>query len=76
MKKIISILIIFLFLFGCKHPESEDYDREVNSSKIDTEPIIENESNSTLEDSYKVIGVKDGDTFVLLIDCIILEPVQ
>lgn len=68
MKKIISIIIIFLSLFGCKHPESEDYDREVNRSKINKEPIIENESNSTLEDSFKVIGVKDGDTFVLLIN--------
>lgn len=68
MKITISILTIFLFLFECKHPESEDFDREANRTKIDTESIIENENNSILDDSYKVIGVKDGDTFVLLIN--------
>ena len=65
MIKVLFIAFLLCF-FGCKHPESREYERykEVTIVK-ETEKNTEsnNESNS-----YKVIGIKDGDTFVVLID--------
>jgi micrococcal nuclease len=63
MKKIFSILIIISCFSRCKHPESQYYDKKIDK----TESVIENENNIP-DDSYKVVGVKDGDTFVILID--------
>lgn len=64
MIKLLSLLIFFLLLLsGCKHPESNDYEERIN----DTKSIIVNENN-TINDSFKVIGVKDGDTFVILFE--------
>jgi endonuclease YncB( thermonuclease family) len=68
-----TILIISIFIFGCNHPESAEYNRdnktshtkENKSSIVSTKPSIPSADNTT---SYKVIGVKDGDTFELLID--------
>lgn len=53
-------IICLLLLLGCDHPESKKYNRfnETTSSTV-----ISNET-----DGYKVIGIKDGDTFVVLID--------
>ena len=65
MIKVIYIALLFCF-FGCKHPESKEYQRY-------KEVAIENETEKNTElniesNSYKVVGIKDGDTFVVLID--------
>lgn len=62
--KNLFIIPIFVLLLGCDHPESKEYDRE-NDKVAST--LLESENNSS-ENGYKVIGVKDGDTFVVLID--------
>ena len=61
------IFIVLIFL-GCDHPESKEYERnQTNAASISTnETSGSNETKS--ENGYKVIGIKDGDTFVLLID--------
>lgn len=53
-------LIIFLCLLSCNHPESNEYSRRKSAylSQTSTGEII----------GFKVVGIKDGDTFVLLID--------
>lgn len=57
--------IVFLFcLFGCTHPESKEYKR-IKEIKIAKETKTESNKESN---TYKVIGIKDGDTFVVLID--------
>ena len=63
MKKLSFFVITVLFLSGCKHPESKDYDEKNENIEL----IIENENNIP-DDSYKVVGVKDGDTFVILFE--------
>lgn len=56
-----NLYIVCLFLLlGCDHPESKKYNR-FNETTTSNETTIETEG-------YKVIGVKDGDTFVVLID--------
>jgi endonuclease YncB( thermonuclease family) len=65
MIKVFLLHYCFVF-FGCKHPESKEYERykEVTIVKETEKNTVSNiESNS-----YKVIGIKDGDTFVILID--------
>ncbi|MBK8621046.1 MAG: thermonuclease family protein [Saprospiraceae bacterium] len=57
-------IFILLCLFGCNHPESKDFKRYKD---VSTEEILNTELNSET-DSYKVVGIKDGDTFVVLID--------
>jgi endonuclease YncB( thermonuclease family) len=58
-------LFVFAFiLFGCNHPESSNFKRYKEADFKE-----ENKSASTVESiGYKVIGIKDGDTFVILID--------
>lgn len=63
MKSWSIIFLLFLF-FGCDHPESKNFERFSNHEN-QTEVSSENRTN---ESSYKVIGVKDGDTFVILMD--------
>lgn len=63
MRRLLSLLVICSLLLGCKHPESGDYDEKI----LEAESIIENENNIP-DDSYKVVGVKDGDTFVILFE--------
>ncbi len=72
MKKF-TIFIISIFTFGCNHPESIEYSRDRNalSSKENKNPIVSIESSilsSNKTKSFKVIGVKDGDTVELLMD--------
>lgn len=59
--------IAFLFcLSGCKHPESKQYERYIVVKNVkETDP-----NNELINESigYKVIEIKDGDTFVVLID--------
>ncbi|MBK6483744.1 MAG: thermonuclease family protein [Chitinophagaceae bacterium] len=62
-------IVTFLFLLlGCNHPESNQYDRDhksrVSISANSEASLLEAET----ENGYKVIGIKDGDTFVVLID--------
>ncbi|WP_416438005.1 thermonuclease family protein [Phnomibacter sp. MR] len=59
--------IVFIFIIsalGCNHPESENYDRH-KSHEVAFNDVRSHEENQL---GYKVIGIKDGDTFVLLID--------
>lgn len=68
MRKL-NYLLFFLCLFGCKHPESNDFNRYDNNN---TEPKTAEVSTFEMQNSenigYKVIGIKDGDTYVVLID--------
>ncbi len=56
-----NLYVIWLFiLLGCDHPESKKYNRF-------NETTISNDTpNET--DGYKIIDIKDGDTFLVLID--------
>lgn len=57
MKKILLFIICILTL-SCKHPESEEsYDS-----------FYSTDTNSSENLTYKVVGVKDGDTYVLLLN--------
>jgi micrococcal nuclease len=58
-------LFVFAFiLFGCNHPESSNYKRYKEADFKE-----ESKSASSVKSiGYKVIGIKDGDTFVILID--------
>jgi len=58
-------LFVFAFIFfGCNHPESSNYKRYK-----ETYIKEESKSSSSVESiGYKVVGIKDGDTFVVLID--------
>ena len=72
------LLAIFIFSFcilGCNHPESSNYNREnslrqsndekkLGNNDIKNRPVPSSDTSTT----YKVIGVKDGDTFELLVD--------
>lgn len=63
MKKL-HYLFFLLCLFSCTHPESKNYTR-FKQSIISEEIKADSDSESN---GYKVIGIKDGDTFVVLID--------
>src|SRR5690554_2704009 len=56
-------LLLFLSFLSCKHPESSRY----NKYQEPLPPVIETLDREE-EHIHKVIGIKDGDTFVLLID--------
>ncbi len=60
----LNYILFLLCLFGCKHPESNDYNRYKD---VHTEGIL-NTASSSETSGYKVIGIKDGDTYVVLID--------
>ena len=53
----LSIFIVLL-IFSCEHPESDKFSRNQKSH-------IHKRQN---DNSFKVVGIKDGDTFVLLKD--------
>src|SRR5690606_27025415 len=54
---------VSLCLTSCNHPESKEYERHnVFQSSFSENTTPEQKTG------YKVIGIKDGDTFVLLID--------
>ena len=62
------LIFIVLILFGCDHPESKKYERnQKNATSILGIDDIRNNKTET-QNGYKVIGIKDGDTFVLIID--------
>jgi micrococcal nuclease len=59
--------LIFFFLIttlGCNHPESWNYERH-KSQGVPSSNAKSEEDNPTV---YKVIAIKDGDTFDLLVD--------
>ena len=60
----LNYILFLLCLFGCKHPESNDYNRYKDGN---TDGILNTESSSETH-GYKVVGIKDGDTYVVLID--------
>jgi micrococcal nuclease len=65
--------LVMTLLFGCNHPESRDYSRESSNNKthsLNSSNSINSLGVSDYENTvlYKVIGIKDGDTYVLLID--------
>jgi micrococcal nuclease len=58
------LIVLAFILFGCNHPESSNYKRY---KEVDFKE--ERKSGSSLGTfGFKVIGIKDGDTFVVLID--------
>lgn len=59
MIRILFILSLFNF-FACNHPERKEYNRFKETTRSN------NSLNKT--DGYQVITIKDGDTFVVLID--------
>jgi micrococcal nuclease len=59
MSRILCIICLLSFL-GCDHPDSKKYNL-FKATTIKTE-------NTDETNGYKVIGIKDGDTFVVLID--------
>ena len=59
MKQFLYTLVLISFL-GCRHSETK------NGSRYQHASIVSEIKSSA--DSYKVVGVKDGDTFVLLIE--------
>lgn len=63
MIRLLSQFALLVLLISCNHPESKDYERHKGylSTLSEPETIQQN-------DGYKVIGIKDGDTFVILID--------
>lgn len=63
MKKL-YIIPFFVLLIGCDHPESKEYDR--SNDNLASESFEREKSN--IENGFKVIGIKDGDTFVVLIN--------
>lgn len=59
--------LVFFFaisILSCNHPERRNYERHKGHDTPSSD-VISYEENQT---GYKVIGIKDGDTFVLLID--------
>jgi endonuclease YncB( thermonuclease family) len=65
----LTYLLLLLSLFACKHPESKDSTRYKNSTTADEATKTETSTEKDLKTiSYKVIGIKDGDTFVVLMN--------
>jgi len=63
MKDLFFFFSIISFL-SCIHSESKNYER-FKTSETSVSNVNSEEENQT---GYKVIGIKDGDTFVLLIE--------
>lgn len=59
MKQFLYMLVL-LSIFGCKHSEAKN-GRRYQQASIVAKTLLK-------PDTYKVVGVKDGDTFVVLID--------
>jgi micrococcal nuclease len=73
--KFLIYLYFPLCFLGCNHPESAEYSRENRSTHVSNVPnsdtVAENPSESKSQEnptSFKVIGVKDGDTFEILME--------
>lgn len=58
------VLFFVISILSCNHPESRNYERHKGLDAPSSD-VISYEENQT---GYKVIGIKDGDTFVLLMD--------
>ena len=73
MRQIIFLTFAFIII-GCNHPESDSYDRDShfstpqNSQNVVSNNLYKSSSQPSSDNTttYKVIGVKDGDTFELL----------
>ena len=63
-----GILSGILFLLACNHPESEELTENQNYKLSFEDERISSPVISEVKEYYEVIGVKDGDTIVLLID--------
>jgi len=65
------IILCFFILFGCNHPESDNFNRDNSTtsfSKLNTNSHTKSNIPSPYDRTlYKVVGVKDGDTIELLI---------
>lgn len=62
------LLIFFLVLISCKHPESDSLSRDHNQLSISSIDSLsgKNSENNIEENQYKVIGIIDGDTYDIL----------
>jgi endonuclease YncB( thermonuclease family) len=61
-------LFIIVLIICCNHPESTEYSRDRNVNYQDNQKISVEQGilNSDASSKYKVIGIKDGDTYDLL----------
>ena len=57
------IFAVLLCLTSCNHPESKHYERHYTYQNS-----FSKTKQTEQKTAYKVIGIKDGDTFVLLMD--------
>ena len=80
MKKYGFKILFLAVLLGCNHPESKDFERYkkpvgaiseniIPNSKIEKDEQVVSATDSKKRESqsyYKVVAIKDGDTFVIL----------
>ncbi len=65
MKQFLGLLICFSIL-SCNHPESKDFERNQNALSALSKNNLSVVADS--DNEYKVVGIKDGDTFVVLVN--------
>ena len=58
--------LILLLLLGCEHPETKEYDR--NQRNTTSVSLPDEFTKSHIANGFEVIAIKDGDTFVILIE--------
>lgn len=68
MNKPLYFISILILLLGCDHPESKEYERNQNEATSFSIKEEKGTNETNTDNGYKVIGIKDGDTFVLLIE--------
>jgi micrococcal nuclease len=66
--RILYIISILYFVLGCNHPESIEYDRDNGNRTASSNDYKSLELETDSENGYKVVGIKDGDTFVVLMN--------
>jgi micrococcal nuclease len=61
----VSYTFFVILFFSCSHPESSTYERFKGER---SSAIITTDEDDEKTEGFKVVGVKDGDTFVLLMN--------
>lgn len=60
--------LICIFVFGCNHPESNEFNRDKQPTNRERNRIALEDGIDIKDNTFKVIGIKDGDTIDLLVD--------
>ncbi len=63
-----KVYLIFILFLSCRNPETKELAREQNKGNTVSTNYENQNNNNETQNGYKVIGIKDGDTFVLLMD--------